>query len=70
MSKKTEPYRDLIGVSEDELKNAVEMMAEELGIPGSIGGLYSLYEAVLKEREQAIRIREIWKAETATPHHN
>jgi hypothetical protein len=46
------PYRSLKDVSDDELQKAVEKMVLDLGISGS-GHEYSLYNAVLKEKEKA-----------------
>ena len=51
---------DLADVPVEKLRAAVEKMARELGIPGSVAAVYSLYDACLLEREKAIAQRQQW----------
>jgi len=45
--------KKFIKMDPNKLTDEVAEMCNRLGISGSIGGVYDLYEAVLREQEQA-----------------
>ena len=59
MAKKMRMLND---VPPNEVRTAISDMCAKLGIPGSVAGRYSLYEAVLAEREKAIQAESDFKA--------